>query len=80
MFSRPHDLRSGYSGEYRSSRFRVDSIGAHGSRLIVRDYRATVDNGVYRCFTSRYDSESYAIGATETIFMEIDVDSKGWAL
>ena len=58
----------------------MDSIGAHGSRLIVKDYRSSVDNGVYRCFTTRYDGDSYAIGDTETIFMEIDVDSKGWAL
>ena len=60
LFPNPHspnDLDEGYSGEYKSSRFRVDSIGGHGSRLTVRDYRATVDNGVYRCFAERYDSD-----------------------
>ena len=57
-FHRLSNLKSdGYSGEHKSSRFRVDSIGGHGSRLIVKDYRATVDNGVYRCFAERYDDD-----------------------
>ena len=71
-----HDLDDGYRGEYKSSRFRVDSIGGHGSRLTVRDYRATLDNGVYRCFAERYDSdrdgergEIYSKGCTESTWV-----------
>ena len=60
-------------------RLRVDNIGRHGSRLVLRDYDALSDDGVYRCFTTRSRdhglTDSYGHAAKETVFMEIDVYS-----
>ena len=38
---------------FQAINFSIES----GPRLTVKDYRATLDNGVYRCFAERYDPD-----------------------
>lgn len=60
-------------------RIRVDNIGHHGSRLVIYDYRSKDDDGVYRCFATRQKYGAYSSSpAKETVYMEIEVFSKGW--
>lgn len=75
--------RKAYKGYYHGKdtldrhRIRVDNIGRHGSRLVIYDYRSRDDDGIYRCFATRHKYGPYS-PAKETVYMEIEVLSKGW--
>ncbi|XP_059089635.1 uncharacterized protein LOC131885577 [Tigriopus californicus] len=67
---------------HRQNRYRyyVENWGENGSRLIIRDYRPVEDDGVYRCFATRYRPGRYIGGRDkDTIYMEIDVYPRKWA-
>ncbi len=49
---------------------RIENFGPNGSRMVIRNFRAGIDDGVYRCFATR---RNYYNGREETIYVQVRV-------